>query len=77
MEAGKKAEVIFQMHLENVRNQGNSVNQFVRKEIAKKAALITVGEILCILPFFNEDNAFRESMKKSYWIKVRNEIEKL
>ncbi len=42
----KKAEMIFQRHLDVLDKQGNSVNRFVKKQIAKECAKITIDEKL-------------------------------
>jgi len=44
---------------------------------AKFCAIVSVENTIQVLRYFNEENAFRDDMKKSYWIKVKKELEKL
>ena len=40
-------------------------------------ALITVDEVLGVLRYFIEENAYREDITKTYWQKVKNELIKI
>lgn len=44
---------------------------------AKECAKICVDEVLQRLGYLNEENAYRDDMKKSYWNKVKQEINDL
>ena len=37
-------------------------------------AIITVDEVLGVLRYFNEENAYREDITRAYWQKVKNEL---
>lgn len=70
----KKAEELVNQHLNGVRNKYQKDYHIVT---AKKAAQITINEIVGVLRYFIEENAYREDIKKSYWIEVRKEIDNL
>jgi len=70
----EKAKELVDLHLNGVRNRFQKDYHLIT---AKKNALITVNEMIGILRYWFEDNAYREDMKKSYWIEVRKEIDNI
>lgn len=71
----KKAEEIYQEHYNSTIAMMRTIGE--RHQYAIFASKITVSNIITVLQYFNEDNAYRDDMKKSSWIKVRNAIDKL
>lgn len=46
-------------------------------KIVRQCALVSLDLTIENLRYFNPENAYREDMKRSYWIEVRKELEKL
>ena len=70
-----KAEEIYKEHYDTTVSMYKTPGE--RHYYAIAASKITVGNIISLLQYFNEENAYRDDMKKSSWIKVRNQIDKL
>ena len=71
-----KMNVVHYMKLtgENSNSEGLPISMYDSQ--IKQCALIAVDEILKVLRYFNEENAYREDITKAYWHKVKTEIEK-
>lgn len=74
MEPQKKAEELYKK-AGNFNKQTIGLNKGSFSPVkAVDIALITVDEVLRVLRYFNEENAYREDMTKTYWNKVKNEL---
>ena len=44
------------------------------KQQQKNCAVVVCDEVLGVLRYFIEDNAYREDITRTYWNKVKNEV---
>jgi hypothetical protein len=78
----EKAKELIHYYIKELLSAKYSINGFVINDLAKQCALIAVDE--CInsspsLPILGDSGSYGEDIElsKLYWIKVKQEIEKL
>lgn len=57
------------------KQEWENASEYARKDLVRKANII-IDEVLGVLRYFNEDNAYREDITRTYWNKVKYELTK-